>query len=79
MNVIMTNGFHQCSCCHQCQRGILSENWLRLMDNWYVLLVVIDANHWRVILYIDVNPWIILVANSGSTKTWVRESSLFEV
>jgi hypothetical protein len=34
----------------------LLDSWLRLMDSWYVLLVVIDVNHWRVILYIDVNP-----------------------
>jgi hypothetical protein len=34
----------------------LSDSWLRFMDSWYGLLVVIDVNHWRVILYIDVNP-----------------------
>jgi hypothetical protein len=28
----------------------LSDNWLRLMDSWYGLLVFIDVNHWRVIL-----------------------------
>jgi hypothetical protein len=56
MNVITTK------CCHQCQRGRLSDSWLRLMDSWYGLLVVIDVNHWRVMLYIDVNPW----KNSGS-------------
>jgi hypothetical protein len=50
MNVIMTKYFHQCWRCHQCQRGRLSDNWLRLMDSWYRLLVVIDVNHWRVIL-----------------------------
>jgi hypothetical protein len=44
MNVIMTK------CCHQFQRGRLSDSWLRLMDNWYGLLVVIDVNYWRVIL-----------------------------
>jgi hypothetical protein len=49
MNFIMTKCFHQCWCFHQCQRGILSDIWLRLMDNWYVLLVFIDFNHWRVI------------------------------
>jgi hypothetical protein len=26
------------------------DNWLKLMDSWYGLLVVIDANYWRVIL-----------------------------
>jgi RNA polymerase subunit RPABC4/transcription elongation factor Spt4 len=51
MNAIMTK------CCHQCQRGRFSDSWLRLMDNWYGLLVVIDFNRWRVILYIDVNLW----------------------
>jgi hypothetical protein len=35
----------------------LSNSWLSLMDSWYGLLVVIDVNHWRVILYIDVNPY----------------------
>ena len=80
MNVIMTK------CCHQCQRGRLSDSWLRLMDSWYGLLVVIDVNHWRVILYIDFNPLSlmstleeILVANSGSTKVWVMGPSLFDV
>jgi hypothetical protein len=62
MNVIMTKCCHKCWCCHQCQRGRLSDNWLRLMDSWYGLLVFIDFNDWRVILYIDVNPW----RNSGS-------------
>jgi hypothetical protein len=37
--------------------AILSDNWLRLMDSLYGLLVVIDVKDWRVILYIDVNPW----------------------
>jgi hypothetical protein len=50
MNVIMTKCFHQCWCFHQFQRGILSDNWFRLMDNWFGLLVVIDVNLWRVIL-----------------------------
>jgi hypothetical protein len=44
MNVVMTK------CCHQCQSGILSNSWLRLMESWYGLLVVIYLNHWRVIL-----------------------------
>jgi hypothetical protein len=50
MNVIMTKCFHQCWCFHQCQRGILSDNWFRLMESWFGLLVVIDVNPWRVIL-----------------------------
>jgi hypothetical protein len=29
---------------------LLSDNWLRLMDSWYGLLVFIDVNYWRVIL-----------------------------
>jgi hypothetical protein len=69
MNVIMTK------CFHQCQRGILSDNWLKLMDSWYGLLVFIDLSYWRVILYIDVNPW----RMSGSTKVWVMDLSLFHV
>ena len=28
---------------------LLSDNWLRLMEIWYGLLVVIDFNHWKVI------------------------------
>jgi hypothetical protein len=37
-------------------KGEIVKQLLRLMDNWYGLLVFIDVNHWRVILYIDVNP-----------------------
>jgi hypothetical protein len=50
MNVIMTKCCHQCWCCHQLQRGGLSDSWLRFMDSWYGLLVFTDVNHWRVIL-----------------------------
>jgi hypothetical protein len=53
----------------------MSNNWLRLMDNWYGLLVVIYVKHWRVILYIDVNPW----RKSGSKKDWVMKPKLFHV
>jgi hypothetical protein len=37
-------------------RSIMSDNWLRLMDSWSGMLVFIDVNPWRVILYIYVNP-----------------------
>ena len=49
MSVVMSNCFYQCWCCHQCQRGIL-------LDNWFGKLVFIDVKPWKVILDIDLNP-----------------------
>jgi hypothetical protein len=65
----MSMSFVMTKCCHQCQRG-------RLLDNWFRQLVVIYLNLWIVMLEIDVNPWRSLATKSGSTKVWVRDSSL---
>jgi hypothetical protein len=35
---------------HYYERKMMSDSWLRLMDSWYVFLVFIDVNHWRLIL-----------------------------